>query len=410
MRPRPPVSDVPFARYRRGYDAWARQSVGALLHAWYMRVFISSVRRGLERERDALPGLITAIGHEALRFEDFGARAEPSREACLAGVASADVYLLILGPIYGHRFPETNQSPTHDEWVAATTKGMPRLVFRKIGVDFEEDQEEFARLVGNYSDGVFYDQFETPEDLQTRVAAAVLRLANAPSPLAFEPLTQAPTISWHDEWSDRPRNGNHEPAFIELHVAPLESGRIPARRLKQASGQLINGLRQSGAVSAAAGLDVSEEPDATVVEVPPPDGRIGGWNQPRPGTLSGVRLSADGQISLWATLPSDGMGAMVDPANLTTQLSEMLRCIDIMNVHAPGRFAIAIGIGGSTLLVSLATVSGMNRSSASMGMGRDRPIRVLPDESVSESAFGGGANEVAHLLTSALVDEFRRRR
>jgi hypothetical protein len=375
-----------------------------------MRVFISSVRRGLERERDALPGLITAIGHEALRFEDFGARAEASREACLAGVASADVYLLILGPAYGHRFPETNQSPTHDEWVAATTKGMPRLVFRKTGVDFEEDQEEFARLVGSYSDGVFYDQFETPEELQTKVAAAVLRQASTPSPLAFEPLSQAPPISWHDEWSDRRLSGNHEPAFVELHAAPIESSRIPARRLKQASGQMINALRQSGAVSAAAGLDVAEEPGATVVEVPPRDRRGGGWGQPQTGNLSGVRLSAKGQISLWATLPSDGMGAMVDPAHLTNQVSEMLRCIGVMNVHAPGNYAIAIGIGGSTLLVSLATVTGVSRTSASMGTGRDGPIRVLPDESVSESAFGVGANEVAHMLASALVDEFRRRR
>jgi hypothetical protein len=28
-----------------------------------MRVFISSVRRGLEAERDALPGLVKAIGY-----------------------------------------------------------------------------------------------------------------------------------------------------------------------------------------------------------------------------------------------------------------------------------------------------------------------------------------------------------
>jgi hypothetical protein len=375
-----------------------------------MRVFISSVRRGLERERDALPGLISAIGHEPLRFEDFGARAEPSREACLAGVASADVYLLILGPIYGHRFTDTNQSPTHDEWVAATTKGMPRLVFRKTGVNFEEDQEEFARLVGSYSDGVFYDQFETPEELQTKVAAAVLRLASAPSPLTFEPLTQAPPIRWHAEWSDQRRSGNHEPAFVELHVSPLETRRIPSRVLREASEQLINGLRQSGAVSAAAGLAVSEEAEATLVEVPLPDGRVGDWNQPRPGTLSGVRLSAGGQISLWATLPSDGMGAMIDPANLASQLSEMLRCIGVINVHAPGRFAIAIGIGGSTMLVSLATVSEISRNSASMGLGQDGPIRVLPDESVSEAAFGRGSDEVAHLLASALVDKVRRRR
>jgi hypothetical protein len=56
-----------------------------------MRVFISSVRRGLEEERDALPGLIAAIGHTPVRFEDFTAQTVPSREACLQGVKSSDV-------------------------------------------------------------------------------------------------------------------------------------------------------------------------------------------------------------------------------------------------------------------------------------------------------------------------------
>lgn len=274
-----------------------------------MRVFISSVRRGLERERDALPGLISAIGHEPMRFEDFGARTEPSREACLAGVAAADVYLLILGPHYGHRFPETNQSPTHDEWVAATARGMRRLVFRKSGVEFEHEQEEFVRLVGSYSDGVFYAEFDTPEDLQTKAAAAILRLASAPPALTFTPLSVVPSIEWRDAWDRHPLSGNHEPAYVELHVIPTSPGRIPARVLKQSSGRLVAGLRQSGAVSAVAGLDVIDDPDASVVSVPNADSTGRGWNQAQPGSLSGVRLSAGSQLSLWATLPSDGMGA-----------------------------------------------------------------------------------------------------
>jgi hypothetical protein len=98
-----------------------------------VKVFISSVRRGLDEERDALPGIILAVGHTPLRFEDFSAQPMPSREAGLAGVADADVYLLILGPNYGYRFADTGQSPTHDEWTAATAAGVPRLVYRKDG-------------------------------------------------------------------------------------------------------------------------------------------------------------------------------------------------------------------------------------------------------------------------------------
>ena len=43
-----------------------------------MKIFISSVRRGLEDERDALPALISALGHTPVRFEDFSAQSVPS--------------------------------------------------------------------------------------------------------------------------------------------------------------------------------------------------------------------------------------------------------------------------------------------------------------------------------------------
>lgn len=110
-----------------------------------MKIFISSVRSGLEQERDSLPGLILALGHEPKRFEDFGAQVMPSREACLRGVDNSDVYLLLLGPNYGYTFPETGQSATHDEWIAAITKGMPRLVFRKQGVQMDADRRGSPR-------------------------------------------------------------------------------------------------------------------------------------------------------------------------------------------------------------------------------------------------------------------------
>jgi len=44
------------------------------------RVFISSVTQGLRQERTALPGLIRALGMDPVRFEDFTALPEPSRD------------------------------------------------------------------------------------------------------------------------------------------------------------------------------------------------------------------------------------------------------------------------------------------------------------------------------------------
>jgi hypothetical protein len=94
-----------------------------------------------------------ALVRQPVRFEDFGAQPLPSREACLRAVHESDVYLLLLGPCYGHIFPETGQSATRDEFVAAKAKGIPRIVLKKTGVPFEPEQETFARLVGEYGTG-----------------------------------------------------------------------------------------------------------------------------------------------------------------------------------------------------------------------------------------------------------------
>src|SRR5712692_5222204 len=141
-----------------------------------MKVFISSVRQGLETERDALPALIRALGHEPLRFEDFTAQSVPSREACLSAVQSADVYLLLLGPFYGTRFPETGHSPTQEEHNAAQAKGIPRLVFRKTGIDFEPDQAAFVKEIEEYGTGLFRKSFSDAVDLLAKVAAMLREL------------------------------------------------------------------------------------------------------------------------------------------------------------------------------------------------------------------------------------------
>lgn len=148
-----------------------------------MRVFISSVRKGLEEERDALPGFILALGHTPVRFEDFSAQTTPSREACLKALASADACLFLLGPNYGHVFSETGQSATHDEWVHAQTLGKPRLAFRKDGVIFEDKQQDFARTVEAYATGLFRSSFSSTSDLQTKIAQALRELSSRPSPL-----------------------------------------------------------------------------------------------------------------------------------------------------------------------------------------------------------------------------------
>ena len=92
-------------------------------------------------------------------------------------MAAADVYLLLLGPAYGAPLPETGKSPTEEEYVAARVKGIPRLIFRKNGVEFDSLQETFAREVESYSTGLSRNSFDGTVDLQAKVAAAPARPA-----------------------------------------------------------------------------------------------------------------------------------------------------------------------------------------------------------------------------------------
>ena len=166
-----------------------------------MKVFISSVRRGLEEERDALPALIMALGFEALRFEDFSAQPWSSREACVGAVGKADVYVLLIGPTRGERMPDTGLSPTHEEYNAARAKGIPVLVFRKEGVALDDDQAEFVAQVEAYPTGHFRLTFSSTPDLLTKVTAALRNLPEPGQSSDWSPLSAPVSIEWRDQWA-----------------------------------------------------------------------------------------------------------------------------------------------------------------------------------------------------------------
>lgn len=369
-----------------------------------MRVFISSVRRGLEEERDALPGLITAIGHTPIRFEDFGATDLPSREACLAGVGNAELYLLILGPNYGHRFLDTHQSPTHDEWAAATAAGIPRLVYRKDGVQFEKDQEEFIQAIGNYTSGVFYDTFSSTADLLTKVAEAVRNAASAPVGLRYTPLDTHVPIVWRR--TDPSHTPSSERPTLEVHVQNVDTRRFSARELKELADTLLTRLRNSGVVDHEQGLSVERNDGSVAVAIA---GSVpSNWNTVRKSVVTGVRVLSSGQVSVWSELPSDGLGAVLDDEALTSQIASALQLIGELRVVVGPELAIAVSVDPMTS-VSIGSVNEMPRRSANFGFHSSTPVRVNPDESTTLAALDSGSSEVARNLGRELIEQVRRR-
>jgi hypothetical protein len=368
---------------------------------------VPAVRRGLEEERDALPGLISAIGHTPVRFEDFTAQTVPSREACLAGVKSSDVYLLLVGPRYGHVFEHTGQSATHDEWTAATAAGMPRVVYRKSGVELDADQAAFVAGIEDYGAGVFRDSFSSTAELQTKVAGKIRELAEICVPLSFAPMTEAPVIQWRSEFAAGGQGQQFSQATLEVHVLPSPAGPLSARALAEVGDALVGRVRRSGLVDERAGLDTHTVQDALYLLLG--DDAPAGWNSAAEGRTLGLRVGQSGQVSAWASLPRDGLGAVLDPAQLPLQIAGMLRLIGQTQAISSPHIAIAAGIGPARTL-SIGNVSDMPRSSAQFLLMSERPLRAEPDELVTLAALDAGAPEFGTILSRRLIEDFHRHR
>lgn len=366
-----------------------------------MKVFISSVRKGLEEERDALPGLIKALGHTPVRFENLSAQPTPSREACLAALESADVCLFLLGPKYGHVFPETGQSATHDEWVHAQRLGKPRLVYRKSGVTFEPDQHQFTRTVEAYGTGVFRASFSDTADLQVKVVQGLRELESRPSPLDFIRLAQQPSLNWIADDKGSNSSDSYQGPLLEVHVLPIDHPGLTSREMEQMSESLRGRVRRTGYVSDGVELILSKAKDHAAVGIKSDQSRTG--DKPQAGELREVWLFDSGQISTRATLPRDGLGSILDHRVLPKQVADMLRLTGALNIIQQGRVALAVGVP-SSLLLNVGTFDPHRSRTTAQLLNAGRPLGMLrtePDESVSLAALWTGADEVAGILVRA---------
>jgi hypothetical protein len=149
-----------------------------------MRIFISSLIGGFEEFRAAARLAIVALRHEPVVAEDFGAQTSSPQIACLQGLRSADLVVLILGGRYGLVQGSSGVSPTHEEYLEARGK-KPILTFVQSGVDRDEQQAKFVSEVSEWQSGHFRASFTTADQLRDLVTRAIhdYQLANAVGPL-----------------------------------------------------------------------------------------------------------------------------------------------------------------------------------------------------------------------------------
>jgi hypothetical protein len=205
-----------------------------------MKIFVSSLISGFEPYREAARSAITTLRHEAVIAEEFGAQPNSPQIACLRGVRSADLVILILGENYGSVQGTSGVSPTHEEFLEARDI-KPVLAFVQEGVTRDAQQADFVSEVQGWQQGYFRGGFKSPEELKDLVTRAIhdYQLAHATAPLDIEALKQSAI-----GLLPKNRNGNSvELPMLILAVAggPLQRILRPAELEQQ---KLVNTLHQ----------------------------------------------------------------------------------------------------------------------------------------------------------------------
>ena len=137
-----------------------------------LRVFVSSVIEGYERYREATKKGIISAGAEPVLVEDFPSLAASSRNACLDGVVSCDVIVILIGSRGGWVAPSA-KLVVEEEYEEAKRLSMPILAFLQ-NTDRDESATRLASLISDYIEGVFKKRFSNTNELEQQVESSLI--------------------------------------------------------------------------------------------------------------------------------------------------------------------------------------------------------------------------------------------
>ena len=391
-----------------------------------MKVFISSVTHLLKEERAALPPFLRLFDHEPLRFEDFEAQDRSSREACLAGVEAADVYVLLLGPRYGTPFPDTSLSPTAEEFRRARQRGIPILVFNKT-VDEEDEpaQVDFKGEVGHYVNGRLWRSFTDAASCNQAVGEALKALEVEQGPVPRTTPQEPVVVPWLNEI---PLSSAIVPAsgfvgvrntivppsvsapVLEFHVMGIGVTNAPSlRQIEERARRLARDMRHVGFVSEGDQLVVKAADGFGCAVRPPATSSSGSF--PEQLTVEQFRgaLLHPGGVYAFRSLDTDIIGALVDQQSLQTDLASLFGVIaaqlpEAESVALAASLSRADRVGeGDPRLVG-------TRNGGRLGMMGPAELRaggdfVVPTRRLA-SSFGDLGADLAH----AIIAQLRERR
>lgn len=311
-----------------------------------MRVFISSVTYALVDERKALTNILSVVEpYEPSRFEDFTAQGSSPREACLAGVAACDVYVLLLGPRYGEPFPDSGMAPTEEEFTLAQRQGKTILVFVKdIDEPDEPRQAAFKAKVQDYIGGRFRASFTDPVTLNQAVLAALGGVPTAPVVLEWIPVPSPPSVRWQWQTPALVDTGFTSPT-LAVYLVPITSAPLLASRLQAFPNSLARAGRKSGFFAEDDHLTTGSNSELAWARVPEKRAFGHDFTERQEHTYRGVAAYRTGQVSAFVSLPTDFVGALVSADELQRRAQDLLTAAAPHLPSTAATVAVAASLG-----------------------------------------------------------------
>lgn len=172
------------------------------------KVFLSSTSKDLFEYREAAAKAIHDLdGYHCVQMENFGARNQQALEFCRGKVRECDIFVGILGLLYGSCPEGVNLSYTEDEYVTAIEAGIPRLMFVSpegfnVPGTLREPDEMWTRQQ-SFRSRVNKDQiratFSDPDELARVVVSAIYNWEKTQVSQVAGPATTSPP-----DWRSRP--------------------------------------------------------------------------------------------------------------------------------------------------------------------------------------------------------------
>lgn len=145
-----------------------------------VRIFLSSTGRDLAGYRQAVYDIIAKVeGFECIGMEHFGAIPKPSLKVCIQKVTECDLYVGIIGHVFGNCPPESDKSYTMHEYECAKKLNRPCFIYLApdnfpIPANLVENEEDKRQKQDDFRETVKEFLYDRPFESYYHLAGSVL--------------------------------------------------------------------------------------------------------------------------------------------------------------------------------------------------------------------------------------------